>query len=128
MRMFPEQLNVNTSFEITESLTLDGVERILLSPSVCYLKDEIVQLEKVIEEIVRRYNIYKPIFQIHHQNKKTYETEMVAQSGEIKSQKAIMAWQTEVAKRHPLPEGCQWFICNERDPRFVLACYEVEKC
>ena len=56
MRNLPNKLNVNKDYEITETLTLDGVERILLSPSKCYLNDDIVQLELVIDEIAKRYN------------------------------------------------------------------------
>ena len=56
MRELPNQLCINTDYEITEVLTLDGVERILLSPSKCYLEDDVVQLEEVIKAIVDRYN------------------------------------------------------------------------
>jgi len=65
------------------------------------------------------------LFQIHHQSKVDGTTEFVAQK-EIETMEEMKAWQTDVAKRHPLPEGCQWFICNEKDPHFVMAVELVE--
>lgn len=117
-RELPEQLNVNDDYEITESLTLDGVERVLLSPSKCYLNDDIVQLEDVIHEIVKRYNFAFKLYQIHHQNKKDFTTEFVAQNS-ICCHKHMDEWWKEVAKDHPLPEGYQWLVCNEDSEHFM---------
>ena len=58
MSELPIKLNINENFEITESLSLNGVERVLLEPSKCYLNDNIVQLERIIKAMVYRYNKY----------------------------------------------------------------------
>ena len=110
----PEELVLTDGYEIGEYVG-DGevtATRILLSPSECYLNDEIVQLEDVIHEIVRRYNFAFKLFQLHHQNKKDYSTEFVSQAS-ICCQKHMNLWWEQVAKDHPLPEGHQWMICNE---------------
>lgn len=120
MRELPDKLSINSDFEITESLTLDGVERILLSPSKCYLNDDIVQLEAVIEEIVKRYNEKPRLFQIHHQDKTGSSSEMVSQR-EISSEAEMKEWEKEVAESHPLPDGKQWMVCNEESKHFVMA-------
>lgn len=121
MRELPCQLRANEDHEIVELLTCDGVERILLSPSKCYLNDDVVQLEAVIDEIVKRYNGFKStLLQIHHQSKKDYTSIMVSQH-EIYCQSQMNDWWKETAKENPLPEGCQWMVCNEDSKHF-------EKC
>ena len=117
-RELPKQLTVTESYEIGELLTSDGVTRILLAPSECYLNDEIVQLEAVIDEIVKRYNFAPKLFQLHHQSKKDFSSEMVSQS-EIYCQEQMNIFWKETAKEHPLPEGFQWLICNEDSEHFV---------
>lgn len=125
MRELPLQLTVTPDHEIGEFLTCDGVTRILLSPSGCYLNDDVVQLEVVIDEIVKRYNGFKPsLLQIHHQSKKDYTSEMVSQH-EIYCQAQMNDWWREVAKEHPLPDGCQWMVCNEDSKHFVKVCKKV---
>ena len=59
------------------------------------------------------------LYQLHHQSKEE-TTEMVAQN-EINNQDEMLAWQKDVAIRHPLPEGCQWLVCNEKSRHFVMA-------
>lgn len=67
------------------------------------------------------------IFQIHHQRiDDPRSTEMVAQGdpeeigvtpdgiGEF-----MENWIKDVATRHPLPEDCQWMVCNEESDLFV---------
>ena len=118
MRQLPFQLNVNDDYEITETLTGGGIERILLSPSKCYLNDDIVQLEDVIHEIVRRYNFAFKLYQLHHQNKKDFITEFIAQDS-ICCNKHMNEWWKQVAEKHPLPDDCQWLLCNEESCHFV---------
>ena len=126
-RELPHQLRVNEDYEIVEQLTCDGVERILLSPSKCYLKDDVVQLEAVIHEIVRRYNGFRPtLLQLHHQNKKDFTSEMVSQS-KIWCSAQMDNWWKEVAKEHPLPKNCQWMVCNENSRHFVKCASEPIK-
>lgn len=60
------------------------------------------------------------LYQLHHQNKKDSNTEMVSQNV-IKTKEEMDAWQKDVAERHPLPEDCQWLICNEKSRHFVMA-------
>ena len=54
-RKLPEILTINEDYEIQEWLN-KSCARILLSPSSCYLDDDIVCLEEVIRAIVQRYN------------------------------------------------------------------------
>ena len=124
VRELPLQLNVNNDYEITEPLTLDGVERILLSPSKCYLNDDIVQLEDVIHEIVRRYNFAFKLYQLHHQNKQDYTTEFIAQNS-ICCHKHMDEWWKQVAEEHPLPDGRQWLVCDE-DSQYFVKCASPE--
>jgi len=53
-------LTVTDKYEIGEFLSADGVIRILLSPSQCYLNDDEIQLEAIIDELVNRYKDYFP--------------------------------------------------------------------
>jgi len=125
MRELPLQLTVTEGHEIGEFLTYDGVTRIMLSPSKCYLNDDVVQLEAVIDEIVKRYNGFKPtLLQLHHQNKKDFTSEMVSQS-EIWCHSQMEDWWKETAKNHPLPEGCQWMVCNFDSEHFVKTTEEA---
>jgi hypothetical protein len=127
-RELPHQLRVNEDYEIVELLTPDGVERVLLSPSKCYLNDPVVQLEAVINEIVKRYNGFKPtLLQLHHQNKKDFTSEMVSQSA-IWCNLQMENWWKEATKEHPLPEGYQWMVCDEESKYFVkCAKYRQQK-
>ena len=59
------------------------------------------------------------LLQIHHQFKDGH-TEMVGQNT-ISNSTEMRAWEKEIAESHPLPEGAQWFICNEKDEHFVMA-------
>ncbi len=124
-RELPEQLSINKDYEIQEALTLDGVSRILLSPSKCYLNDGVVELESVIEALIDRYNnhieVNQPtLFQLHWQFDD--RTEMIAQR-EIISQKELKDWVDEVGREHPLPapEKVRWLLCNEKSKHFVMA-------
>lgn len=56
----PRYLTVTNDYEIGEHLACDGMTRILLSPSKCYLDDDVVQLKALIDEIVKRYNKNDP--------------------------------------------------------------------
>jgi len=118
----PIQLVVTEDWDIGELLAEDGITRILLSPSKCYLNDKVVQLEAVIEEIVKRYNGLKPkLFQLHHQYKKDLtKTEMVSQA-EIYCNAQMGEWWKETAREKPLPEGYGWMMCNEQSEYFVKA-------
>lgn len=40
---------------------------------------------------------------------------------EIKTQEAFWEWVTGVRERHPLPDGCNWLICEEGARNFMLA-------
>lgn len=122
IRKLPEQLSINESYEIQEALSELGMMRILLHPSKCYLNDDIVQLEDVIEAIIDRYNNYVEInrptlLQLHWQFDD--RTEMRAQR-EIISQKELKAWVDETKREHPLPKGAQWMLCNEKSEYFVM--------
>ena len=64
------------------------------------------------------------LYQIHWQfDNKT--TEMRAQK-EINSQEEMKSWWGEVAKDHPLPEGAEWLICNEKSRHFVWAVHKAK--
>lgn len=76
-------------------------------------------LNEVMVEKLRQI-IPIPLFQLHHQSKADGSTEMMAQS-EIRNNKEMVAWQKDVAGRHPLPDGFQWLICNEKSRHFVMA-------
>lgn len=122
--MIPKKLDVNEEFEIGEWLDVGekgSVFRILLSPSKCYLNDKEINLEKVIQQIVHRYNCYRPLYQLHWQFPD--RTEMVAQA-KICSKEQMDDWIKETKENCPLPEGAQWLVCNEASEHFVLA---VEK-
>jgi len=58
------------------------------------------------------------LLQIHHQFED--HTVMVAQNT-ISNNAEMRAWEKEVAEDHPLPEGAQWMICNEKSKYFILA-------
>jgi len=114
------ELVITDDYAIAENLKGNGsVQRILLEPSQCYLNDNVVQLEDLIHEIVRRYNFAFRLFQLHHQNKKDFTTQFVAQSS-ICCSKHMDEWFKQVAKDHPLPDGFQWLVCNERSKHFIL--------
>lgn len=71
------------------------------------------------------------LYQIHHQDKKDFSCEMVSQN-EINTHEEMQEWQKDVAESHPLPEGKQWLICNEKSRHFVMAAdppvyHEVEE-
>jgi len=66
-----------------------------------------------------RQTIPAPLFQLHHQYKDG-KTEFVAQS-EIRNLEEMKFWHDDVAERHPLPDGCQWMICNEKSKYFMRA-------
>lgn len=55
MRSLPEKLIVTEDYGIGEALT-ESCVRILLGASTCYLDDDDVCLEDVIEAVVARYN------------------------------------------------------------------------
>ena len=59
------------------------------------------------------------IYQLHWQFGDG-KTEMRAQN-KIDSPIEMHAWEEDVAKRHPLPKGAQWLICNEKSRHFVMA-------
>lgn len=62
---------------------------------------------------------YQNIIQIHHQFRDG-KTVMVAQK-EINNIDEMRVFARETAKSHPLPEGTQWFFCNEKSRHFVVA-------
>jgi len=62
---------------------------------------------------------YRKIMQIHHQSKKDGSTVMVAQK-EINNQDEMKAFAKETAQGHPLPDGTQWFYCDEKSKHFVV--------
>ncbi|KKL56475.1 hypothetical protein LCGC14_2245030 [marine sediment metagenome] len=64
------------------------------------------------------------IYQIHHQSKKDGNTEFIAQSDDIiedneEAQQKFRQWSLDVGIEHPLPEGYQWLVCNERSEHFA---------
>lgn len=59
-RELPETLSLTEDYEIQEPIA-DCATRILLHPSKCYLNDDVVQLEEVIEMIVERYNQHEAL-------------------------------------------------------------------
>lgn len=60
-RELPEKLNVTDGYEIQEALSKLGMMRILLHPAKCYLNDDVIQLESIIETIVDRYNQHEAL-------------------------------------------------------------------
>lgn len=62
------------------------------------------------------------LYQLHWQFKDG-TTEMRAQK-EINTEAEMRSWQKGVAERHPLPEGAQWMVCNEKSEHFVMAVTE----
>lgn len=59
------------------------------------------------------------LFQLHWQfGDRT--TEMKAQS-EIDTNEEMKIWHNKVAKKHPLPKGAIWMVCNEKSKHFVIA-------
>ena len=62
-------------------------------------------------------------YQIHHQSKKDGSTEMIAQSDDITededTQQKFREWSLDIGSRHPLPEGYQWLVCNEKSEHFA---------
>lgn len=58
------------------------------------------------------------LYQLHWQFDD--RTEMRAQNV-INSQAEMKLWWNEVAEEHPLPEGAQWMVCNEKSRHFVWA-------
>jgi len=75
-------------------------------------------LNEIVTEKLRQI-IPIPLFQLHHQSKADGSTTIVAQS-EIRNSEEMKIWQKDVAGRHPLPEGTQWLICNEKSRHFVM--------
>lgn len=67
------------------------------------------------------------LIQIQFRDVKTGETELVAQT-EINAKAdqddlcdRLCKWAADVRSRHELPDGNEWFLCNEMHPRFKLA-------
>ena len=59
-------------------------------------------------------------YQMHHQSKKDSNIiEMIAQSDDYEDAKEIDKWSRGVTRRHPLPDGYQWLMCNEKSEHFV---------
>ena len=61
-------------------------------------------------------------YQIHHQPKeysKSNELIFIAQSDDYEAAKEIDEWGRDVTKKHPLPDGYQWLMCNEKSDHFV---------
>ena len=65
------------------------------------------------------------LYQIHHQNIKTDEIEMVAQFDVKKGQKYKTIFEPifrDVKESHPLSNReWQWLVCNEKSEHFVWA-------
>ena len=61
------------------------------------------------------------IYQMHLEDKIDHALEFVAQSGNITIHKEMTEWQKDVAERHPLPEGYQWLLCNEKSLKFMTS-------
>ena len=64
------------------------------------------------------------LYQIHHQSKADGTTEMIAQSDDIddnkEAEQKFRGWSLDIGTRHPLPEGSQWLVCNEKSEHFVM--------
>lgn len=67
------------------------------------------------------------IYQLHHQSRDG-STDFVAQSVDFPADttqedfnRIIGEWKAGVFERHPLPEGCNWFMCTEDAPEFMKA-------
>lgn len=59
------------------------------------------------------------LWQLHHQNRRNLkEHEMVAQS-DLKSIEDRNKFIEDTKRNHPLPEGYQWLMCNEKSEHFI---------
>lgn len=65
------------------------------------------------------------VLQIHHQDMKTGHSEMVSQN-DINSDAEMRSWEQEVKKDHPLSEGSQWMVCNEKSEHFISCAEEPQ--
>ena len=59
------------------------------------------------------------LHQIHHQWPD--HTEMVAQKDLSGDFSETREWVKEIKASHPLPQGAQWMMCNEKSEFFVWA-------
>lgn len=114
----PKELVVTEAYEIGENIG-DGktnAVRILLEPPKCYLRDELVQLEGIVKELVRRYNQLVPkweLWQILHKiHQKRFEGgdkyEMITQNqfdrnGGGEEKRRFQEWMDDTREKHPLP-------------------------
>ena len=60
------------------------------------------------------------LVQIHTEDKITHRTEFVAQH-EVSDVNDCRAWVKDIQGRFPLPEGSQWVLLLEGEPRFLMA-------
>lgn len=64
----------------------------------------------------------KQLLQLHWQFKDGH-TEMRAQNEfkfeRWKTNKEFVEWLKEIQKTHPLPDGADWMVCNEKSEYFV---------
>lgn len=60
------------------------------------------------------------IYQLHHQSKKDCKNTIKIAQSEINTNKEMVDWWRKVSAKHPLPEGFQWLMCNEKSLYFVL--------
>ena len=59
-----------------------------------------------------------PLIQLHHQNKKTFESSFVAQK-EINNHNEFREWMDDLWKFDPPQKGFQWLACEEKSPYFI---------
>jgi hypothetical protein len=60
------------------------------------------------------------LWQIHHHDITKQTTKMVAQNS-INTKQEMDDWFADVSKRHPLPKGCGWLLCQWDSKYFVKA-------
>jgi len=60
----------------------------------------------------------KMLWQLHHQNRVTGESNVVAQKEDVQG-KDVGSWVDEMQKTNPVPDGHAWMICNEESEYFM---------
>ena len=58
------------------------------------------------------------LYQLHFEDTIDHALEFIAQK-DINTPEEMKAWKKDVSKRHPLPKGYQWLICNENSKLFM---------
>lgn len=103
-------------------LELNGAGEIDITAK--YSKTTFVVADNQTKEFVQKLNKLQAqkernLIQLHHQFKDGH-TEMMAQR-DIQNSREMRAFSDELMVAHPLPEGAQWLVCNEKSKYFVWA-------